>query len=89
MALFGIFLPRCYLTRTKIAISRSVTLVQAFSVSPEAPPLQRRMIVENACAEVIELDTDHTPQLSMTDELAQALQRFATRSSTAKRSATN
>ena len=39
--------------------------------------LQRRMIAENECAEVIELDTDHTPQLSMTKELAEALDRFA------------
>jgi pimeloyl-ACP methyl ester carboxylesterase len=39
--------------------------------------LQRRMIAENACAEVIELDTDHTPHLSMPNELAQALDRFA------------
>jgi len=42
------------------------------------PALQRRMIAENACADVVELDTDHTPQLSMTDELAKALHRFAT-----------
>jgi hypothetical protein len=28
------------------------------------PPLQRRMVSENKCADVIELDTDHTPQLS-------------------------
>jgi pimeloyl-ACP methyl ester carboxylesterase len=41
------------------------------------PALQRRMIAENPCADVVELDTDHTPQLSMTDELAAALQRFA------------
>jgi pimeloyl-ACP methyl ester carboxylesterase len=40
--------------------------------------LQRRMIAENPCADVVELDTDHTPQLSMTDELANALHRFAT-----------
>jgi pimeloyl-ACP methyl ester carboxylesterase len=40
------------------------------------PPLQRRMIAENGCADVVELDTDHTPQLSMTNELAAALQRF-------------
>jgi pimeloyl-ACP methyl ester carboxylesterase len=40
-------------------------------------PLQRRMIAENACADVVELDTDHTPHLSMTDELAKALHRFA------------
>jgi pimeloyl-ACP methyl ester carboxylesterase len=45
------------------------------------PPLQRRMVAENMCAEVIELDTDHTPQLSMTNELAKALHRFATHSS--------
>jgi len=45
------------------------------------PPLQRRMIAENTCADVIELDTDHTPQLSMTNELAKALHRFATHSS--------
>jgi pimeloyl-ACP methyl ester carboxylesterase len=47
------------------------------------PPLQRRMIAENACAEVIELDTDHTPHLSMPDELADALQRVAAHTSTA------
>jgi len=41
------------------------------------PPLQRRMISENGCAQVIELDTDHTPQLSMTDDLARALDQFA------------
>jgi pimeloyl-ACP methyl ester carboxylesterase len=41
------------------------------------PPLQRRMIAENACADVVEIDTDHTPQLSMTNELAAALHRFA------------
>ncbi len=44
-------------------------------------PLQRRMIAENLCADVVELDTDHTPHLSMTDELAKALHRFATHSS--------
>jgi pimeloyl-ACP methyl ester carboxylesterase len=42
------------------------------------PPLQRRMIAENVCADVVGLDTDHTPQLSMPDELAAALNRFAT-----------
>lgn len=41
-------------------------------------PLQRRMIAENACADVVELDTDHTPHLSMTDELTRVLHRFAT-----------
>jgi len=44
-------------------------------------PLQRRMIAENVCAGVVELDTDHTPQLSMTNELARALQQFAAQSS--------
>lgn len=41
------------------------------------PRLQRRMIAENGCAGIIELDTDHTPHLSMPGELADALQRFA------------
>ena len=40
------------------------------------------MVAENPCADVIELDTDHTPQLSMTNELAKALHQFATHSST-------
>lgn len=39
--------------------------------------LQRRMIADSACADTIELDTDHTPQLSMTNKLAAALHRFA------------
>jgi pimeloyl-ACP methyl ester carboxylesterase len=43
------------------------------------PPLQRRMIAENVCADVVELDTDHTPHLSMTTALADALHRFAAR----------
>jgi pimeloyl-ACP methyl ester carboxylesterase len=42
-----------------------------------SPALQRRMIAENPCADVVELDTDHTPHLSMPDELAKALNRFA------------
>src|SRR5215813_7562590 len=39
--------------------------------------LQRRMIREADCADVVELDTDHSPQLSKTEELAEALERFA------------
>jgi hypothetical protein len=35
------------------------------------------MIAEGGCADVMELDTDHTPQLSKTNELADALNRFA------------
>jgi pimeloyl-ACP methyl ester carboxylesterase len=45
------------------------------------PALQRRMIAENPCAAVVELSTDHTPQLSMTEELAEALHGFAARAS--------
>jgi len=41
------------------------------------PALLRRMIAENPCEEVVELDTDHMPQLSMPQELAGTLQRFA------------
>ncbi len=41
------------------------------------PVLQRKMSREAGCAEVVELDTDHTPQLSKTAELADALMRFA------------
>jgi hypothetical protein len=40
--------------------------------------LQRRMSAENECADIVELDTDHTPHLSMTNELAKVLHRFAT-----------
>lgn len=39
--------------------------------------LQRRMSQTPACVEVVELDTDHTPHLSMPAELADVLQRFA------------
>lgn len=48
-----------------------------------ATALQRRMIAENPCVEVVELNTDHTPQLSMTKELAEILHGFAARSSVA------
>jgi len=41
------------------------------------PPLQRRMIAENDCAGVFELDTDHTPHLSKTNELARVLGEIA------------
>jgi pimeloyl-ACP methyl ester carboxylesterase len=40
--------------------------------------LQRRMSRAIASAEVIELDTDHTPQLSMPAQLSDALEHFAT-----------
>ena len=41
------------------------------------PALQRRMIAENPCVDVVELDTDHSPMLSATRDLAAALDRFA------------
>jgi pimeloyl-ACP methyl ester carboxylesterase len=41
------------------------------------PALQRRMIAEHSCRRVIELDTDHSPMLSATDELAGALVELA------------
>lgn len=41
------------------------------------PALQRRMISENPCVDVVELATDHSPQLSATTELVAALERFA------------
>jgi pimeloyl-ACP methyl ester carboxylesterase len=53
------------------------------------PALQRRMIAENPCVDVAELNTDHTPQLSMTEELAKVLDRFAAQiSSSVRRRAT-
>lgn len=41
------------------------------------PALQRRMSSEGGCNEVVELDTDHVPQLSATAELAEVLDRWA------------
>ena len=41
------------------------------------PPLQKRMIAENHCMAVFELDTDHTPHLSRVNELAQILGEIA------------
>jgi pimeloyl-ACP methyl ester carboxylesterase len=37
------------------------------------PPLQRRMVRERPVSDVVELEADHYPQLSRTEELAQAL----------------
>lgn len=44
---------------------------------PEA--LQRLMIREHKCDVVVELDTDHTPHLSQTKQLAEAMHQFAGR----------
>ena len=41
------------------------------------PPLQRLMLTAAGCSPVIELDTDHVPQLSRTEELAEALHSLA------------
>jgi pimeloyl-ACP methyl ester carboxylesterase len=41
------------------------------------PALQRRMVRENPCVEVLEIDTDHAPQLSATAELVAALDQLA------------
>jgi pimeloyl-ACP methyl ester carboxylesterase len=41
------------------------------------PALQRRMIREHPCRQVVELDTDHAPYLSATDELVAALIELA------------
>ena len=41
------------------------------------PALQRRMIEEHPCERVFELDTDHAPYLSATDELVSALLEVA------------
>jgi pimeloyl-ACP methyl ester carboxylesterase len=41
------------------------------------PALQLRMIREHPCANVVELDADHAPYLSATDELVTALHELA------------
>lgn len=41
------------------------------------PALQRRMIREHPCRKVIELDADHAPFFSATDELVAALNGLA------------
>lgn len=41
------------------------------------PPMQRLMLERAGCNPVIELDTDHAPQISRTDELVAALLQLA------------
>jgi pimeloyl-ACP methyl ester carboxylesterase len=41
------------------------------------PAMQRRMLDEGRCDPVIEIDTDHSPWVSRTDELVAALDRLA------------
>ena len=57
------------------AIPRFYVLTKQDNSIPQA--LQRRMIAEHPCRDVVELDTDHAPYLSATDELVEALDRFA------------
>lgn len=45
------------------------------------------MIAENMCDDVVELDTDHTPHLSMTEKLAGVLHQFAAHASTNEKKA--
>lgn len=52
------------------------------------PALQYRMVSESPCLQVIELDTDHSPYLSRTSELAAALDRWASQASETLSSAT-
>lgn len=57
------------------AIPRSYVLTRQDNSIPVA--LQRRMIAEHPCTNVVELDTDHAPQLSATSELVAALNDLA------------
>jgi len=57
------------------AIPRSYVFTARDQAIP--PALQRRMIAEHPCRRVIELDTDHAPYLSMTDEFVAALDSLA------------
>ncbi len=58
-----------------VAIPRSYVLTEQDRSIP--PALQRRMIREHPCERVIELDADHAPYLSATDELVAALLELA------------
>lgn len=57
------------------SIPRSYVLTAQDNSIP--PALQRRMIAEHPCERVIELDADHCPQLSATNELVAALDELA------------
>lgn len=57
------------------SIPRSYVLTRHDNSIP--PALQRRMIREHPCASVVELDADHAPFLSATDELVAALDALA------------
>ena len=54
--------------------------LRAYVVATEdraIPALQRRFVADNPDLDVAELDSDHSPFLSRTRELAAALERFA------------
>ena len=53
------------------SIPRYYVLTEQDQAMP--PALQRRMIREHPCERVFELDADHAPYLSATDELVSAL----------------
>lgn len=57
------------------SIPRSYVLTKQDHAIP--PALQRRMISEHPCRRVIEIDTDHAPDLSATEELVAALDELA------------
>ena len=59
------------------SIPRSYVLTKHDRSLP--PPLQRRMIREHPCERVIEIDADHAPFFSATDELVAALLELAPR----------
>jgi pimeloyl-ACP methyl ester carboxylesterase len=58
-------------------IPRSYVLCNRDRAIP--PPLQRLMFQRAGCSDVVELDTDHVPQLSATAELAEVVDRLAAR----------
>jgi pimeloyl-ACP methyl ester carboxylesterase len=70
-----------FATPVTIEDARSYALPRAYVIctQDQAIPvaLQRRMVNETPCVEVIELDTDHSPWLSATDELTTALGHLA------------
>jgi pimeloyl-ACP methyl ester carboxylesterase len=57
------------------AVPRAYVIARQDRAIPVA--LQRRMVAENPCIDVVELDTDHSPMVCATSELASALDRFA------------
>lgn len=70
-----------FATPVAIEDARSYALPRAYVICKQDQaiplPLQRRMTNETPCVEVIELDTDHSPWLSETDELVKALGHLA------------